>query len=136
MQEQKMESFSKIEKFIVNDKEIKVMASGAKNAEDKSHSLETNKRKAIGFGKESEYISSPNKETFLLGVAGVRRAIGFGREGEVIKNETKEPKHAVGYGREGEAPVAVPKAKKAQKGTKAPQVKEAIGFKLMSKKQR
>ena len=70
------------------------------------------KRRAIGFNREGEFISK-SPENILLEQLGMRRAIGFGREGELIKNGPSGKETAGGFGRGGE-PAAQP-AKPAKK---------------------
>ncbi|MBR1778645.1 MAG: hypothetical protein IJ752_08720 [Alphaproteobacteria bacterium] len=77
-----------------------LMPSGLKNTQAGE------KRRAIGFGRESETISR-STESLLLEKLGYRRAIGFGRENELIKNGPSGKETAAGFGRKNE-PVAQP----------------------------
>lgn len=77
-------------------------------------------RRAIGFGREGEFITK-SPENILLEKLGLRRAIGFGRENETIKNGPTGRETAVGFGRASE-----PAAKPASPKT-------TIGFKVKAK---
>lgn len=74
----------------------------------------TNKRRAIGFGRENETIER-SAESILLETLGKRRAIGFGRENEMIDNGPSGKETAVGFGRENE-PAAQPSKPKTKIG--------------------
>ena len=78
------------------------------------------KRRAIGFGREGEEISR-NPKDILLEQLGLRRAIGFGREDELIKNGPSENAHAAGFGKESESPATPPK------------LRPVLGFRAVSK---
>lgn len=55
----------------------------------------TNKRRAIGFGRENETIER-SAESILLETLGKRRAVGFGRENEPAAQPSK-PKTKIGF---------------------------------------
>lgn len=64
------------------------------------------KRRAIGFNRDGEFISK-SPENILLEQLGMRRAIGFNRNDELIKNGPSGKETAIGFDRSNEPP-AVP----------------------------